>query len=90
MAGRDLSEFRDAVGFPAIREALSKLSQSDQAWVQYLWPKPGSSTTSRKLVHVRKISVGGETLIVGSDFFIATPIWMKVGEGTTWPRNPPG
>ncbi len=56
--------------------------------MQYLWPKPGSSVTSRKLVYVRKISVGGETLIVGSDFFLATPIWMKVEDA--WPRNPPG
>ncbi len=56
--------------------------------MQYLWPKPGSSVTSRKLVYVRKIRVGGETLIVGSDFFLATPIWMKVEDA--WPRNPPG
>ena len=88
MAGRDLSEFRDAVGFFAIREVLKKLTQADQAWVQYLWPKPGSSVTSRKLVYVRKVSVGGETLVVGSDFFLATPIWMKVEDA--WPRNPPG
>jgi len=90
MAGRDLSEFRDAVGFYAIREGLKKLMQSDEAWVQYLWPKPGSSVTSRKLVHVRKVSIGGETLIVGSDFFLATPIWMKVEGDRAWPRNPPG
>jgi len=45
--------------------------------------------TSRKLVHVRKVDVGGETLVVGSDFFVATPIWMKV-EDRAWPRNPPG
>jgi signal transduction histidine kinase len=78
MAGRDLSEFKDAVGFFAIREVLKKLAHADQAWVQYLWPKPGSSVTSRKLVHVRKVDIGGETLVVGSDFFLATPIWMKV------------
>jgi signal transduction histidine kinase len=89
MAGRDLSEFRDAVGFFAIREVLKKLTQADQAWVQYLWPKPGSSVTSRKLVHVRKVAIGGETLVVGSDFFLATPIWMKVEDGA-WPKNPPG
>jgi signal transduction histidine kinase len=90
MAGRDLSEFRDAVGFPVIKEALSKLAQADHAWVQYLWPKPGSPATSRKLVHVRKIIVDGETLVVGSDFFLATPIWMKVESEGTWSRNPPG
>jgi signal transduction histidine kinase len=88
MTGRDLSEFTDAVGFRPIKEVLSKLAQADEAWVQYLWPKPGSSVTSRKLVHVRKVTVGGETLIVGSDFFLATPIWMKVEDA--WPRNPPG
>jgi signal transduction histidine kinase len=90
MAGRNLSEFKDAVGFYAIKEVLKKLAQADQAWVQYLWPKPGSSVTSRKLVHVRKVSIGGETLVVGSDFFLATPIWMKVEEERAWPRNPPG
>jgi signal transduction histidine kinase len=78
MAGRDLSQFQDAVGFFAIREVLKKLAKANEAWVQYLWPKPGSSVTSRKLVHVRKIDIGGETLVVGSDFFLATPIWMKV------------
>jgi signal transduction histidine kinase len=87
-AGRDLSDFQDAVGFYPIKEALKKLAQADEAWVQYLWPKPGSSVTSRKLVYVRKVSVGGETFVVGSDFFLATPIWMKVENA--WPRNPPG
>ena len=90
MAGRDLSEFQDAVGFYAIREVLKKLVQANEAWVQYLWPKPGSSVTSRKLVYVRKVAAGGETLVVGSDFFLATPIWMKVEENRAWLRNPPG
>jgi len=87
-AGRDLSDFQDAVGFYPIKEALKKLAQADEAWVQYLWPKPGTSVTARKLVYLRKVSVGGETLVVGSDFFLATPIWMKVEDA--WPRNLPG
>ena len=90
MAGRDVSEFQDAVGFYAIREALKKLAQVDEAWVQFLWPKPGSAVTSRKLLYVRKVVTGGETLVVGSDFFMATPIWMKVEETRAWLRNPPG
>ena len=86
-AGRDLSEFQDAVGLYPIKEALKKLEQADEAWVQYLWPKPGTSVTTRKLVYLHKVSVGGETLVVGSDFFLATPIWMKVEDA--WPKNPP-
>jgi len=76
-SGRDLSQFEDAVGRRPVQEMLEKLRNNNDAWVQYLWPKPGSSLPSRKLVYVRKARAGDETFIVGSDFFLATPIWMK-------------
>ncbi len=77
MAGRDLKNYRDAIGRYVVKEMISKLTKGDEAWVQYLWPKPGASLPSRKLVYIRKTTVDGETFIVGSDFFQATPIWMK-------------
>jgi signal transduction histidine kinase len=77
MAGRDLSQFRDAVGMPAIQELLRKLTDHEDAWVQYLWPKPGSQLPSRKLIYAHKVTLDGQALIIGSDFFLATPIWMK-------------
>jgi signal transduction histidine kinase len=89
MAGRDMSQFQDAVGLYPIREVLKKLTQADEAWIQYLWPKPGAATTSRKLIYARKVVIDSETLVVGSDFFLATPIWMKVEDSRSWPRNPP-
>jgi cytochrome c len=76
--GRTVVDFQDAVGFFAFKSALKKLEHTDEAWVQYLWPKPGSSAPSRKLIYVRKVKVGGEVFIVGSDFFLATPIWLRV------------
>jgi signal transduction histidine kinase len=76
--GRTVIEFQDAVGFFAFKSALRKLEHADEAWVQYLWPKPGASSPSRKLIYVRKVKVGDDVLIVGSDFFLATPIWMRV------------
>lgn len=77
MAGRDLSHFRDAVGMPVIQELLHKLSGHEEAWVQYLWPKAGSQLPTRKLIYARRVTLNGETFIIGSDFFLATPIWMK-------------
>jgi len=71
--GRDLSKFEDAVDVPTIQEMLRKLQSADEAWVQYLWPKPGASLPSRKLIYVRKVKFGAETLIVGSDFFWPRP-----------------
>jgi signal transduction histidine kinase len=77
-AGRDLSSFEDAVGVHVIDEALQKLATADSAWTQYLWPLPGNGALSRKLMYVRKVQVDARTIIDGSDFFLATPIWMKV------------
>jgi len=75
--GRDLTLFRDAIGRPVMKEIIDKLRKDDEAWVQYLWPRPGAIATSRKLAYVKKVRVGEETLLVGSDFFLASPIWMK-------------
>ena len=75
--GRDLTLFRDAIGRPVMKEIIDKLQKDDEAWVQYLWPRPGAVAASRKLAYVKKVRVGEETLLVGSDFFLASPIWMK-------------
>ncbi len=77
LGGRDMSDLRDAIGRPVVREVLQKLQTSDEAWVQFLWPKPGERLPSRKLMYVRKVKVGNDTLFVGSHFYLATPIWMK-------------
>jgi hypothetical protein len=29
------------------------------------------------MMYVRRVQANGEELLVGSDFFVATPIWMK-------------
>jgi signal transduction histidine kinase len=78
LQGRDMSNFRDAIGRPAIRDLLQKLESSDQAWVQFLWPKPGERLPSRKLMYARRVRVGNEMLLVGSDFYLATPVWMRL------------
>ena len=75
--GRDLTLFRDAIGRPVMKEIIDKLRENEEVWVQYLWPRPGAIAPSRKLAYVRKVNVGEETFLVGSDFFLATPIWMK-------------
>lgn len=78
MEGRDMLGFRDAIGRLVVQELLHKLETADVAWLQFLWPKPGEMLPSRKLIYVRKVNVGGETLFVGSDFYLATPIWMRL------------
>jgi hypothetical protein len=74
---RDLTNFKDALGHHVIKEMLQRLQKHDTAWVQYMIPRPGSTLPSRKLAYLRKVKINGQTLIVGADFFVATPIWMK-------------
>ncbi|MFH0880041.1 MAG: cache domain-containing protein [Lentisphaerota bacterium] len=78
LVGRSLNAFQDVSGRFIVREMIEKLQKSDRAWVQYLWPRPGESLPSRKLAYVRKAKVGPNWLIVGCDFFMASPIWMKM------------
>lgn len=77
-AGRDLMGFKDAVGMPVIADLYRKLARADEAWVQYLWAQPGTALPGRKLMYARKVILRGKTYIVGSDFDLATPIWMKL------------
>jgi signal transduction histidine kinase len=76
--GRDMTGLRDATGRPIVQELLQKLKTADVAWVQFLWPRPGEMLPTRKLMYMRKVQVGSETLLVGSDFYLATPIWMRL------------
>ncbi len=78
LVGRNLKDFQDEVGRYVIQEMIQKLETSDEAWVQYMWPKPGDVLPSRKIAYVRKVRIGEETLMVGCDIFMATPIWMKL------------
>lgn len=75
---RDLTGFKDALGRYVVREMIQKLAKNDEAWVQYMWPKPGGILPSRKVAYIRKVRIGEEVFIVGSDFFSASPIWMKM------------
>ena len=86
---RDLWDFTDSVGTHVIQNVLHRLATEDAVWMTFLQPQPGSRTPSRKLMYVRKLMLNGETLFVGSDFFLAIPIWMKAENDRRWQRDPP-
>jgi len=95
LGGRNLSQFKDMIGARPLQDALAKLAHTDHAWVQYLWPQPGRAVPTRKLIYLRKVEIDGETLIIGTDFFLATPIWLKVEDSGAedskeWRQNQPG
>lgn len=90
LAGRAMADFTDAVGAKPVQQLIGKLAHADSAWVQFLWPRPGDVVPSRRLIYARKVVLNGETLIVGADLYLATPIWMKVESTGTWQANRQG
>jgi len=75
--GRDMIDFKDGIGKYVVREMIDKLKEKNKVFIVYLWPKPGQSTLSKKIVYIRKVKVGDENVIVGSGLFIVEPIWKK-------------
>nr|NQU93099.1 cache domain-containing protein [Bacteroidota bacterium] len=75
LKGRDIINFQDVVGKFAIRELIDKLKVSDSAFLVYLWPKPGHSNPSKRLMYARKANANGLPVIVGSAMFVTEPIW---------------
>jgi signal transduction histidine kinase len=78
LSERNMLLFKDAVGREIVKDLIDKLKDSETLWIQYLWPKPGETLPSRKLLYCRKLNLNTETLYVCSDFFLATPIWMRL------------
>jgi signal transduction histidine kinase len=88
MVGRDITSFKDAVGFEPVRELLKRMKQADTGAVQFISLRPDTGDLVRRLLYARKIVVGGETLILAADFELGTPIWMKVENALPCPANP--
>jgi signal transduction histidine kinase len=73
---RNALDYKDAVGRYFIRDAIDQIKEKQTAWVLYMWPRPGEGTLSKKLMYARRVQVGDETYLVGSDMYLSPPIWL--------------
>ncbi|MBC8525575.1 MAG: cache domain-containing protein [Candidatus Cloacimonetes bacterium] len=69
LEGQNLYDLQDSNGKYFIREELEILKTKDDCWMDYMWPKPGETEPSKKLVYVKKVVVGQDTLVVGAGYF---------------------
>ena len=74
---RNILNVVDSMGNYPIRKLIKKLTTRPAAWVMYMTPKPGQSTSSKMLLYAKKVSVKNRNYIVGSGIFAENPIWMK-------------
>lgn len=75
--GRNVIDFKDFTGHLSIREMLEKLKKEDKVHIPYMWPAPGQTIPSKKMIYARKVLSGTDTVIVGSSLYLIEPIWEK-------------
>lgn len=75
--GRNALDFKDVQGRLFIRQILQRIKGKKAAWGYYMWPKPGEAVPSKKLMYLRRVRVDGRTYLVGTDYFLANPIWLR-------------
>jgi len=71
LEGRNLLDLKDSQGKQLIREMFKVVQTSGSGWVDYMWPKPGESVSTRKSAYVSKAKMGDQWVLVGSGVYLA-------------------
>ena len=48
---------------------VDAVKDKDTAWLEYLWPKPQETKSSKKISFLKKIIINGKVRIVGAGFY---------------------
>jgi methyl-accepting chemotaxis protein len=66
---KSILDLKDANGKAFMREFI-ETAKKGAGWVDYMWPKPGEKTPSKKLSYVKQAKMpNGETIIVGAGIY---------------------
>ena len=68
--GKNAFDVNDAAGKSPAKMMVEALANTDAAWIDYQWPKPGQTDPSKKSAYVRKIDMDGRTLYVGAGVYL--------------------
>lgn len=71
LEGRNIMNLKDTHGKYLIQEMFKVTAEHDFGWVDYMWPKPGESVSTRKSAYVSRVKVGDEWMIVGCGVYLA-------------------
>jgi methyl-accepting chemotaxis protein len=69
LEGKSIIDMKDANGKAFIQERIEIANTKGSGWVEYMWPKPGESEPSKKMVYMKKVKTGEDTIIVASGYY---------------------
>ena len=71
LEGRNLLDLTDTQGKHLVREMLGVAESEGSGWVDYMWPRPGESVSTRKSTFVMQATVGGQPVIAACGVYLA-------------------
>lgn len=71
LEGRDLLDVRDTNGKYLNREMIELVQTRGSGWAEYMWPKPGTSVSTRKSAYVSRAMLGEKPVMVGCGVYLA-------------------
>lgn len=84
LEGRNLLDLKDTGGKLLVRDMLKVVRTDGSGWVDYMWPRPGASVSTRKSTYVRRARMGDRSVLVGCGVYLAdAPIAAAVAERPT-------
>jgi mannose-6-phosphate isomerase-like protein (cupin superfamily) len=76
--GENVSDLKDSNGKPLGRMLIdTALSEEGEGWVNYDWPKPGETEPSKKCTFTKITSIGNQTYLVHSGFYVDDYVYNK-------------
>lgn len=69
--GRKLLDLQDSHGKFLYREMIQLVKTQGEGWLDYMWPKPGESVSTRKSTYVHAAKLDGQTVLVGCGVYLA-------------------
>ena len=67
---KSILDMKDANGKAFMREFIETAKTKGSGWVDYMWPKPGEKSPSRKLSYVTRAKMpDGEMVVVGAGIY---------------------
>src|SRR6266480_4261877 len=68
---KSIIDLKDANGKAFMREFIETAKTKGSGWVDYMWPKPGGKSPSKKLSYVKRTKMpDGEMVIVGAGAYV--------------------
>jgi cytochrome c len=71
LEGKNILDMKDTNGKTFMREFVETAQTKGSGWVDYMWPKPGEKTASKKLSYVKMAKMpNGEAVVVGAGIYV--------------------